>query len=292
MILLTGSSGFLGKYIEAHFIESNITYKALNRSNGDYSVNLATNIPEFDINFDTVIHSSGLAHFAPRSIEQIDLFYEVNVVGTQNLLKGLEKCGDLKYFVYISSVSVYGLEEGRLIKEETPLLAKDPYGISKIKAEEVIQNWCNSRGIKFTILRLPLIFGSNPKGNLESMIIAIKKGYYFNLKDTEKSIVLAEDVADIILPASLIGGIFNLTDGVNPNICNLSKKIAMNLGKNRIPTAPTSLVRLIAHIGDYLWESFPINTKVVNKLTKSLTFDDMKARKLLNWNPKPVLENI
>ena len=50
-------------------------------------------------------------------------------------MRGLEKSGVPKKFVFVSSVSVYGLDAGANINEEYPLLAKDAYGKSKIEAE-------------------------------------------------------------------------------------------------------------------------------------------------------------
>jgi nucleoside-diphosphate-sugar epimerase len=106
MILLTGSSGFLGNFIENYFIENSIKYKVLNSSKGDYKINLKSQIPKFDTHFETVIHCAGLAHFIPKSDIDKEFFINTNITGTINLLKGLEPDFNLKNFVFISSVSV------------------------------------------------------------------------------------------------------------------------------------------------------------------------------------------
>ena len=82
MILLTGSNGFLGKYL-INNLPAKIV-KTLNRSDSDYEVDLSINIPCFTDKFDTVIHNAGKAHIIPKSKEEIAAFYNVNVLGTQN----------------------------------------------------------------------------------------------------------------------------------------------------------------------------------------------------------------
>lgn len=97
-----------------------------------------------------------------------------------NLLRGLEKNKLPKEFVFISSLAVYGKEEEVNINENYPLNAKDPYVLSKINSEKLIQDWCKKDNVICTILRLPLLVGESPPGNLGAMIKA-NKGYYFNI---------------------------------------------------------------------------------------------------------------
>jgi nucleoside-diphosphate-sugar epimerase len=293
MVLLTGSSGFLGNIIENYFIDNSINYKVLNSTKGDFKINLRTQIPQFETHFETVIHCAGLAHFFPKSDIDNELFIQTNINGTINLLKGLDSDLNLKNFVFISSVSVYGIQSGELIDETYPLLAKDPYGISKIKAEKIIQDWCLIKNINCTILRLPLIVSTNPKGNLGTMIKAIRSGYYFNIGNgsAKKSMVLAEDVAKIIIKVSKIGGTYNLTDGRHPNFIQISKLISENLGKNYIMSIPYFIAKYLAKIGDIFGNRFPINTNKFLKITSTLTFDDTKARNTFDWEPQSVLEN-
>jgi nucleoside-diphosphate-sugar epimerase len=171
-------------------------------------------------------------------------------------------------------------------------MAKDPYGLSKIKAEKIIQHWCESKNINCTILRLPLIVSTNPKGNLKSMINAIKYGYYFNIGNgnAKKSMVLADDIAKIIIKVSKIGGTYNLTDGRHPNFKEISKLISKNLGKNFILSIPYFFANYLSKIGDVLGDWFPINSNKFLKMTSSLTFDDTKARNTFGWEPHSVLE--
>lgn len=288
MILLTGATGFLGKALLKGFSRDSIV--TLSKKNADINVDLASGIPHLQY-FDMVIHAAGMAHVIPKLVKDGKLFFDVNVEGTQNLLKGLENAGVPRSFIFISSVAVYGLKSGSLIDENCPLLARDAYGLSKIEAEKVILNWCNRNNVICTILRLPLIADQNPPGNLGAMIRAINGGYYFNISDgkARKSIVMAKDIVVILPVVAKVGGVYHLTDGYHPSFAELSSLIAKQLGKERPYNIPSWLGKIIAKVGDLIGAKAPINSDKLLKITSDLTFDDSKARKELSWNPKPVL---
>ena len=291
--LLTGVNGFLGKIISQQISKSNKLW-GLSRSGADYNFSLEKEIPIFNLKFDLVVHSAGKAHSIPKTEFEKQEFHEVNRTGTSNLLKGLEKSGLPFQFVFISSVAVYGQDTGNLICENHSLLAKDPYGLSKIHAEYLVQEWCNKHNIICTILRLPLLVGESPPGNLGAMIMGIKKGYYLNIAggSAKKSMVLAEDVAKSILKVAEIGGIYNLTDGYHPSFEELSNYISTQLDKRKPRNMPLWLARIIANFGDLLGNTAPLNTNKLKKLTSDLTFDDNKARDEFKWDPTPVLVGI
>ncbi len=291
LTLLTGSNGFLGKYIFNENIEK-LEIHTLNRLNSDYNYDLGREIPLFFNDFKLVIHAAGKAHSFPTSDFEKSEFYQSNVIGTLNLLNGLSKNCTPEKFVYISSVSVYGLNQGENINEKSPLYADDAYGRSKIDAEGIIEKWCEENRVICTILRLPLVVGLNPPGNLGSMIKGVKNGYYFDVADgkAKKSMVLASDIAKFILLAAEVGGIYNLTDGCHPKFGELSRLISKQLGKRFVPNMPLFVAKLLAFIGDKMGPVFPINSDKLSKITSTLTFDDSKARKAFGWNPTPVLK--
>lgn len=289
MILLTGSSGFLGKTVFDLYQDQIVT---LNRTSGDYKIELENLVPVFNQAFDVVIHAAGKAHINPSSSKERQHFFDVNVNGTKNLIKGLEMSVLPKSFIFISSVAVYGKDTGCLIKEDEPLEAKDPYGLSKIMAEELIGEWCKNNNVVCSILRLPLIAGPNPPGNLGIMIQGIKKGFYFNIAGgkAQKSVVLGSDVAKILGKVAEIGGTYNLTDGYHPSFYELSVLISKQLKKKEPLNMPWWVGKSLALIGNLLGSNAPINELKLQKITSDLTFDDSKARELLGWDPMPVLK--
>jgi nucleoside-diphosphate-sugar epimerase len=290
-MLLTGFNGFLGQVIY-HFLSNEYGVSTLGRSSdATYQVDLQDAF-ELKESFDFVIHAAGKAHLVPRSEADIQAFRDVNVRGTQNLLNALETKPP-KRFVFISSVAVYGVSSGVLLNEQCPVLACDPYGQSKIQAEAVVMEWCVRHGVICTILRLPLIYGENPPGNLNAMWQGLRKGYYVNIAGghARKSMVRAEDVARFILPASEVGGIYHLTDGFHPSFDALSHLMGQSLGRTWIPNIPLWLARGLAFIGDVI-PAFPLNSEKLLKITSDLTFDDSLARAKFGWNPQPVVEPV
>ena len=289
-ILLTGSSGFLGNVLFNYLDKDNIIF-TLNRKNSDYNCDISVNVPHFDQEFDIVIHAAGKAHFKPKNEKEGNLFEKVNVDGLLNLIKGFNKENLPKRFVFISSVSVYGQNSGEYLNEEANLNAKDYYGLSKIKSEKILKIWCKDNNILLTILRLPLVVGKNPPGNLSKMIDAIKKRRYFNIDNgsAKKSMVLADDIAKYIIVSSNYGGTYNLTDGIHPSFKEISFKIATELNQKKIYNIPYSIAYLAAYFLTFFGTLSPFNLDVFNKMTNNLTFSDELARKTFNWAPTSVL---
>ncbi|HQT58819.1 NAD-dependent epimerase/dehydratase family protein [Daejeonella sp.] len=291
-ILLTGSSGFLGRHILE--VLSDFEIITLSRREADICIDLSQDKRELPV-VDVVIHAAGKAHSVPKTKEESDSFFTTNLIGTINLLENLSRSQAIpRMFVYISSVSVYGLARGKNINEDTALLATDPYGLSKIQAEKVIIEWCKENDVICTILRLPLLIGKNPKGNLKNMINSILKGYYFNVGtgSARKSMVLAGDIAKAIPIVAEIGGIYNLTDGYHPSFSELANKIAQKLGRKRPGNLHPLLCKIAGWTGDIIGDKFPLNTAKLAKINADLTFDDSKAKSAFQWHPSQVLNNL
>jgi len=289
-VLLTGASGFLGRQLQNE-LKQKYSIVSLSRSiESDITCDLSISIPELS-EFDIVVHAAGKAHSTPKSEKEKSIFHQVNAVGTSNLLKGLV-ANPPKVFVLISTVAVYGLGTGELIAEESPLLGGSAYADSKIEAENIVQDWCVNHNVKSVILRLPLITGSNPPGNLGAMINAIKKGYYFRIGSAraKRSMVAAIDVGRLLSQNHLKEGIFNLTDEVHSSIAQTEDHLGNILNK-KIKNIPEILVKVTAKIGDFI-PGFPINTNRLKKLTSTLTFSDKKARKELGWISINALEEL
>ncbi|SFC98084.1 Nucleoside-diphosphate-sugar epimerase [Flexibacter flexilis DSM 6793] len=298
-ILLTGGAGFLGKHITAFHESIGNKVVTLGRErNNTLVTDLSNTVPDLsNYTFDYVIHAAGKAHVVPQNQAEEQEFFDVNYWGTINLLAGLEKCPTLpKGVVLISTVAVYGLDSGELIKESQPLAASEPYGKSKIQAEEAVKDWGVKHGVSAAALRLPLVAGTNPPGNLGAMISGISKGFYLSIgeADARKSIVLANDVAKIAVKAAQVGGIYNLSDGHHPNFEELETLISQQLGKKKPIKIPYFVAKMLAWAGDAFFfvtrRRFPINSRALSKITSPLTFDDTLARQQLGWKPTGVLQ--
>lgn len=290
--LLTGGSGFLGKaFLEV--LRKDFEVKTLDRSiSADVQCNLASERPILNnLKIKTVIHAAGKAHVVPRSPDQANEFFQVNFQGTVHLTQSLG-INLPQNFIFISTVAVYGLEEGMGIDENHSLDGKTPYALSKIQAEGFLREWCEQNNIKLTVLRLPLVVGVNAPGNLGAIIRWMRRRLYVGIGDgsARRSMVLAEDVARFILQIQKIGGIYNLTDQHHPSVKEIEQAIAKELDVDSPLRLPNGLIRAMAKIGDFLGSWFPINSNRYQKLTSPLTFSDAKA-KSIGWNPRSVIHN-
>ncbi len=286
--LITGSSGFLGTNILSHIKDNNDVITIGRNASNDISCELSLDCPNLNIykgeSFDFVLHIAGKAHIVPKNEEEKEEFYKVNALGTKHLLDALDKY-ELKIntLVFISTVAVYGLEEGDLINESFPLLGNSAYAKSKIEAERIVNEWSERSKVNVVILRLPLIYGENAPGNLGAMEKAIRKGYYFRLGSggAKRSIVDVKKFS-LFIP-SLLGksGVYNITENVHPSYAEIDELLSKKYNK-RIRKISPSMARIFAKIGDKI-PKFPLNTYRLSKLEQSLTFSNEKARKDLGW---------
>ena len=303
-VLLTGASGFLGGYILQELAHSAYEVTAAGRHQvaGCRFIRVDFSSSDLELegqSFYWVVHAAGKAHFVPKTDQGKEIFSEINVNGTKSLLKALEKVKNLpKAFVFISTVAVYGLEEESEVDEETPLKARDPYGLSKLRAEDEVVQWCERNDVLWGIMRLPLVVGKNPPGNLGAMIGAIKRGHYLGIGKGEarKSMVLAKDVGRLIPKLAKRGGVYNLTDGYHPSLRELEDAISGCLDRKISFNLPYTFAQLAARCGDGIGfisgKPFPLNSRIFSKLTRTITFSDQKARRDLNWKPRPVLDHV
>lgn len=298
--LISGSSGFLGNYFLQYFRKNNIKYKTLGRNKSDdyYFDFLTSEKKDFPSGkYKTFIHLASKAHSIPKTKVEEEDFFNINYYGLKNVLEEFQRAGiEFENFIYVSSVSVYGLTEGESVSENAPLNASDPYGKSKIFAEEVIKDWCERKSINCTILRLPLIFGKNPPGNLGDLLNYLKKGKYFHIKKgiARKSIVYAADIPENLKNFENNPGIYNLTDREHPSFKELTDKISETLNLKKAKDIPDALLFLGVKAGDILsnFMQFPINSSRMEKMSCSLTFNDNLAYQTFNWSPRKVLDNI
>ncbi|MEP7106936.1 MAG: NAD-dependent epimerase/dehydratase family protein [Ferruginibacter sp.] len=294
--LLTGASGFLGRIINDQLVARGCKVTGLDLFGQSLNVDITRPfILDKELNPDIVVHAAGKAHSVPGSPEEEKVFFDVNFEGTKNLCIALEKLTLRPMsFIFISTVAVYGLDSGKMISENHPLNGETPYAKSKIFAENWLRDWAGKNSIKLGIIRLPLVAGPNPPGNLGAMINGIRSGHYLSIgkADAQKSIVWQEDIANVIPVLSEKGGTYNLTDGRHPSFKQLEIVISRNLRKRVPVTIPIYVAKILAYAGNLMGRSFPINSDKLKKITSTLTFDDSKAINILDWKPSSVIEKL
>lgn len=292
-LLFTGGTGFLGMNVMP-ILEKQYEVTTCGITLEDMvKANLAKEVPVLPERYDIVLHACGKAHVVPKTEAEKQAFYDVNYQGTVNLCAALEKVGIPKALVFISTVAVYGCEYGNLITEEHPLEGISPYAESKIMAEKYLMEWCTRHEVVLGILRPSLLAGKNAPGNLGAMVAGIKKGFYMNIAGGKviKSILMAEDIARLVPLLVDKGGTYNVCDTRQPSFGDISQSVAKQLCKGKPLNIPYWIAWCMAKVGDLLGNKAPINSYKLKKMTRSLTFSNEKARKVLGWEPLDVLDN-
>ena len=292
-LLFTGGTGFLGKNVRP-ILEKQYEVTTCGITPEDLvKANLAKEVPTLPERYDIVLHACGKAHVVPKTETEKQAFYDVNYQGTKNLCAALEKVGIPKALVFISTVAVYGCEYGELITEDHRLEGTSPYAESKILAEKYLTEWCSHHDVTLGILRPSLLAGKDAPGNLGAMVAGIRKGFYMNIAGGKvvKSILMAADIARLVPLIAEKGGVYNVCDTRQPSFGEISLSVARQLGKGKPLSIPYWIAWCMAKAGDLLGSKAPINSYKLEKMTKSLTFSNEKARKTLGWEPMDVLEN-
>ena len=291
--LISGSTGFLGKFIIDELASE--AYDSIGRGK--------SNTIKFDFarseipltvtgKYDFLIIASGHAHVMKSNDTEKLLHFNVNYIGTQKLVNSLDVKA-LKGVVYVSSIAVYGENMKIPFREEDDLLGESPYAKSKIAAEEYLMRWSQQNNIPVLILRVPLIAGKFPPGNLGAMIAAIRKKSYFSVArgKARRSMVLAGDLAKYIVSNCGKHGVYNLSDGVHPSFRELETLISKQLNVSPPKEMPLFVAKIAAKAGD-AFSFLPINSLRLKKLMCDLIIDDSKARRETDWQPRAVIKNL
>lgn len=155
-LLITGKSGYIARQFEGFIrrFPNEYDVTAISLRNSDWR--------EMDFSqYDAVLHTAGIAHMK-ETRNNVGLYYEINRDLTVELAQKAKKSG-VRQFIFLSSVSVYGMDEG-IITQETIPNPVSSYGKSKLQAEEGLLP-LQTDDFTVCILRPPMVYGNGCKGN-------------------------------------------------------------------------------------------------------------------------------
>ena len=193
-LLLTGASGFVGQHV-------------LGAADGSFSAHEIIPAPKgWDLRDadavrecvdatrpDDVLHLAAQS-FVPAAFENPTTTFEINVIGTLNLLKALDESGFKGRMVYVSSADVYGsvAEDALPVDECTPANPRNPYAVSKLSAEELCLQWWRTFGMDIVIARP---FNHIGPGQDDRFVVSSMAKQVMEIKHGQRPPVL--DVGDI-----------------------------------------------------------------------------------------------
>lgn len=201
-ILVTGGSGLVGKYVVAELLEHGHSVGILDIQD---SASAAT-FHRVDVlnleavtsamrGYDAVIHMAGIPHPLNNTAEEV---FHLNVNGTFNVLEAAAH-NKVRKVILTSSESTLGfafmvnkmVPEYFPIDEKHPLRPQDPYGLSKVVAEEMCRSYTRRYGMRTVCLREPWIWVPEPDG------VAFYKELVKNYRQWQKNLWTYVHVADV-----------------------------------------------------------------------------------------------
>lgn len=218
-ILITGSTGYVGsEFIDKYSENYNISRFS----------NLSDSLCDLDLsNIDVILHFAALVH--KTNIPYKD-YEKVNVNYPYDLAKKAKKNG-VNHFIFLSSIAVYG-DNKTIIRYNTKTEPNTNYGISKLKAENLIYS-LRSDTFKVSIIRPPMVYGTNAPGNINKLIKLIKFSPIlpFGKINNQRSFIYIKNLIYIInlIIKNKNQGIFLVSDYERISTSDLIKKLANSL---------------------------------------------------------------
>lgn len=188
-ILITGSTSYCGLQLTRWLSNSFSDYIIRSISLRDDSWRQVS-FSEFDV----VYHVAGIAH-VNETAKNRHLYYEINRdLAYEVACKA--KAEGIKQFIFLSSMSVYGIEQGAISASTEPM-PRSSYGKSKLQAEQLIQSITSSE-FRVAIVRPPMIYGHGAKGNYARLSNIARKFPIFPAITNQRSMLFIDNLCEFI----------------------------------------------------------------------------------------------
>ena len=303
--IVTGGAGFIGSSIVKKLVARGDDVTVIDNLNTGKEENLKSVIDKITFlkdsilnrellekqsqNIDGIFHQAALAS-VQDSFSKPDEYHDVNVNGTENILK-LAKKNDFRV-VYASSSSVYGNPERIPIKESDKKNPINPYAETKLKKEQLAIKY-SEMGVKVIGLRYFNVFGKGQSKEYAGVLklflerIRDKLPPKINGDGTQfRDFVYVEDVADaniMSMDSDINHGFYNVGTNTSITILDLAKTIIKSSGLDIQPIFGPALKgdvqRTIANIDlikeEIGWEPTMLLEKWIEEIISMNKFDEI-----------------
>ena len=301
-VLITGANGFIGRALCADAAARGFAVGAVTRAPCELpagiegwavgSVDERTDWQEvLGGGYDVIIHLAARVHvMQDAATDPLAEFRRVNALGTLNLARQAASAG-VRRFIFVSSVKVNGeaTRPGHPFKADDVPAPLDPYGTSKMEAEQGLRELAAQTGMEVVIIRPPLVYGPGVKANFDAMMRWLRRGIPLPLGaiDNRRSLVALDNLTDLIITCTAHPGAANQTflvsDGQDVSTTELLRRMGQAMGRpaRLVPVPVGCLTLAAAMVG---------KRNMAQRLCGSLQVDIEKTRQLLSWRPPLTLE--
>ncbi len=291
-VLVTGANGFIGSALCAHLSDLGHEVIPIIRSGSEFPLGQIV-LPNDEQMWksvlnrcDVVIHLAGRAHIMrERNTDPLESFRAANLEPTMQLALRAVEAG-VKRFIFISSIKVNGEETmlNGVFKPDDVPRPSDPYSVSKYETEKALLSFARRTQLEVIIIRPPLVYGPNAKGNFAALLKCVVQGIPLPLSaitNNRRSLVSLYNLMDLIVCCMVhpnaSNQIFLASDGEDISTHDLILRVSKALGVVPrlfyVPPLALKAGAIIFNRLDLYW-----------RLCGSLQVDISKNQ-LLDWNP-------
>ena len=304
MILGTGATGFVGGALVRRLattpslngVVASVRCKAECLPQGVEQITKGDLLPTTDWSsvlqgISVVVHCAARAHVMQDDAnDPLQAYREVNVYGTLNLARQAADVG-VRRFVFVSTIKVNGeaTHPGQPFTADDVPRPIDPYGVSKMEAEQGLREMEAQTDMEVVIIRSPLVYGPGVKANFATMIRWVTRDVPLPLGaiHNARSMVGLDNLVDLLIICSkhpaAAGQTFLVSDGEDVSTTALLRRTAQAMEKKifLLPVPAFVLEWAAALLG---------KRAVAQRLCGSLQLDIAKTRQLLGWIPPVSLD--
>ena len=281
-VLVTGSSGFVGKALLRRLMAGGHAVTGVSRSDGQRYEDVVPLLAGHTC----LVHLAARVHvMSDTAKDPLAAFRAANVTLAENLARQAATAG-VQRFVFISSVKVNGEATlpGQPFTEQHTAAPQDAYGVSKMEAEQGLRLIAAQTGMELVIVRPPLVYGPGVRANFAALLQAVVRGIPLPLAciDNRRSLVALDNLLDFIVtcighPAAA-NQTFLVSDGEDISTPELIRRMAGAVDRPaRLIPVPLWLLGTGARLLG--------KQDRLQRLTGSLQLDVSKAHDLLGWHP-------
>jgi UDP-glucose 4-epimerase len=240
---------------------------------------------------EAVLHF-GAATLVGESVREPSTYFQMNVVGSQNLLSAMQETGVSK-FVLSSTAAVYGAPDRAVIDEETPKAPINPYGLSKLAVEQMLPWHASAYGLQYVVFRYFNVAGAtaihgedhNPETHIIPVALQVLLGQRpaFSVFGTDYNTPDGTAIRDYVHVVDLADAHLLALDRIDGNVG------AINLGSR----GGYSVRQIIDAVESVTGRKLPVTYGPRREGDPpTLVADARKAETALGWKPKRNLEEM
>lgn len=301
-VAVTGATGFIGRHLVEELREGGYLVRGLARHPpaGRVGVEWSSIADVTDResirrgmeSVDAVVHLASRVHVMRETDPNpLRAFRETNVHGTRVVLEEAVGAG-AGTFVFVSSIKAVAEESRSPLTEDVEPGPEDPYGISKLEAEDLALELGEGK-LRVVILRPPMVYGPGMKGNMLRLFSAVDRGIPLPLGwiENRRSLVYVGNVVAAIrslLEHPSASGRFFVSDGHDLSTPQLVREIGVALGREpRLWTLPRALVDTGLTLGRALsvLPGVPDPAPIHRRLAGSLRVSMDRLRREVEFEP-------